>query len=88
MQAVVLNRCNLSHVKSNTLTPLIGSLKEFYLTHNMQPLDLPDGLFTGLRLETLSLVSKTLLESNLTTDVQENDAKTYRKTNLWQEVSH
>ena len=55
-QAVVLNRCNLSQVKSTTFTPLTGSLSELYLTHNMQPLDLPDGLFTGLKLKTLSLV--------------------------------
>ncbi len=53
----MLNRCNLSQVRAAPLVPLAGSLRKFYLTHNMRPLDLLDGLFTGLSLKMLSLVS-------------------------------
>ena len=67
-----------------TITPLKGQwvnsyiFQELYITHNMQPLTLPTGVFDGLRLQKLTLAGNGLTETGflkglVATEIQLDD---------------
>ena len=72
IRSVVVNRCTLGRVPVETFSYTQDSIQEIYITHNLQPLILPEGVFKGLRLQKLVLSNSGLEDedflSGLTVD--------------------
>ncbi len=63
IKSLVMNRCSITTIKVDTFTHIAESLKELYITHNMQPLVLPETIFQGIRLDKLTLSSNGLTDT-------------------------
>lgn len=55
IKSIVINRCNLRTLPVDAFSAIADSLQELYITHNLQPLILPTGIFKGLHLKKLVL---------------------------------
>ena len=63
LKTLVINRCNLKTIKSETFSYVTESLQELFITHNMQMLELPGDVFKGLKLQKLSVANNDLEEA-------------------------
>ena len=63
VRSLVLSRCNLSTICSATFRSMRETLQNVQVTHNRQPLTVPDDVFDGMSLKSLTLSDNGIVDA-------------------------